>query len=111
MSSYHYHPLSVKYSLHYHNWYNFDAPVLPRLHLYLQLLIAYKYYLNKYSWGEYVPSYIRLEIAKQRGGTQSTFSNVILYKNNNNYLGMITPEQDWNPLKVEIEDSEMDGYN
>ena len=67
-------------------------------------------YLNTYEWGEFVPRYLRVEIAKQRGGKSTTLSNVLLYKNNNNYLGLIEPEKDWGPLKTEVTDEDLERY-
>lgn len=67
-------------------------------------------YLRHYEFGGHVPEYLRLEIAKQRHGLQSSFENVILYKNNNNYLGLITPDDNWDPLAIEIDDKDLDGY-
>jgi replicative DNA helicase len=67
-------------------------------------------YLKKYEWGQYVPSYFRLDVAKQRGGSTSSDDSVILYKNDNTYLSLVTPEDGWNPLTISIDDSKISGY-
>jgi replicative DNA helicase len=67
-------------------------------------------YLNKYEWGEFVPSHIRVELAKQRGGAPATISDVLLYKLNNNYLGLINPEENWDPLKISLDQNDISSY-
>jgi len=67
-------------------------------------------YLNKYEWGEFVPPHIRLEIGKQRGGAPSGMSEALLYKLNNSYLGLITPEKDWDPLKISLDQNDISAF-
>jgi replicative DNA helicase len=68
-------------------------------------------YLHQYAWGEYVPDFVRLELAKQRDGGQTSFSDVLLYKCNNNYMGLIEPEENWDPLEINVTDEDLDKYS